>query len=84
MAKDHQNNIGVGINELFINKFPGSTIVNKGDLISHEGSQFAKFDQSNPDSIKSPKLRLVYPEEIPQGRLSKKLDDREGTLSSSL
>lgn len=72
---DNQNNVIAEINELFLNKFPGSTSGNNEDIISHEESLFSKFDTSNPNSLKSPKLILGYPEEIPQGRLSKKLDD---------
>ena len=75
MAQDKQNNIIAEINELFLNKFPGSTSGNNEDIISHEESRFAKFDTSNPNSLKSPKLILGYPGEIPQGRLSKKFDD---------
>ena len=48
MAQDKQNNIIAEINELFLNKFPGSTSGNNEDIISHEESRFAKFDQTNP------------------------------------
>ena len=72
---DNQNNIIAVINELFLNKFPGSTSGNNEDIVSHEESLFAKFDPSITDSLKSPKLILGYPEDIPQGRLSKKFDD---------
>ena len=75
MAMDNQNNVIAEINELFLNMFPGSTSENNEDIISHKESLFAKFDTSNPNSLKSPKLILGYPEEIPQGRLSKKFDD---------
>ena len=75
MAMDNQNNVITEINELFLNKFPRLTSGNNEDIISHEESLFAKFDPTNPDSLKSPKLILGYPEEIPQGRLSKKFDD---------
>lgn len=75
MAQDKQNNIIAEINELFLNKFPGSTSGNNEDIISHEESRFAKFDTSNPNSLMSPKLVLGYPGEIPQGKLSKNFDN---------
>ena len=62
---DNQNNVIAEINELFLNKFPGSTSGNNEDIISHEESPFSKFDTFNPNSLKSPKLILSYPEEIP-------------------
>ena len=35
MAKDSQHNVITVINELFLNKFPGSTSGNNEDIISH-------------------------------------------------